>query len=162
MFGLTNDDIKKIKWKQLPPFPHFQIAEARILYDFICSDKIVGTWYFDVKLLSEKAKKLLESENPFMLSQANLYMKRIDAVCINSIAHNIIEVKKKLLSSAIGQLLTYEKLYREQYKPTKSIRLVVVYAFRDEDVEKTCKEYNIKCYWVNYQTTKGVEVVEIV
>jgi len=52
--------------------------------------------------------------------------KRVDVIGETSSEVIIFEVKERAGMSALGQLLCYEALYREEYKPTKPIKKAVI------------------------------------
>jgi len=52
--------------------------------------------------------------------------KRVDVIGETESEIIIYEVKERAGMSALGQLLCYEALYREEYKPTKPIRKAVI------------------------------------
>lgn len=76
-----------------------------------------------------------------------LTAKRIDAVAETDTFIHIIEVKRVMLPSGIGQLLLYSYLYNEQFKPTKNIKLWLIAKYPDPDVIHVCKQMGIQT-WV--------------
>jgi hypothetical protein len=52
--------------------------------------------------------------------------KRVDVIGETASDIIIYEVKERAGMSALGQLLCYEALYREEYHPTKPIRKAVI------------------------------------
>jgi len=128
-------------------FPHFTPDEAEVLREFIAQKVLVGDWSFDVRLKSEKAELAAEYPPEIRSMWEAVTAKRIDAVCETTDAVNIIEVKKYMLHSGIGQLLTYRELYREQYKPTKPIVLWLIAKYPDPEVLRVCERLGIRT-WV--------------
>lgn len=52
--------------------------------------------------------------------------KRVDVIGETEKEIIIYEVKDRADMSALGQLLSYESLYREEYQPTKPVKKVVI------------------------------------
>ena len=129
-------------------FPHYTEEERRALEEFMKAGILHGVWSFEVRLksrISEFAKELPEN---WRRMWETVTAKRIDAVCEEPDRINIIEVKRRLMSSGIGQLITYEKMYKEQFKPTKPIQLWMVAWENDPDVAKVCADMGIKTWTV--------------
>ena len=140
----------KLGRARLPRFPHFTPEEAAVLWGFIKSGELKGKWAFDVRLFGKYAYKLAERGDYFSVREALLLAKRIDALVDDRGALHIIEVKRRLLHSAIGQLLTYKNMLVEQWQPSKPVELWAVYAIPDPDVEDICRRMGIKTYWVRW------------
>lgn len=58
----------------------------------------------------------------------------------------IIEAKKVLNFEALGQVLTYEELYKQQFLPCKNINLAIVYEEGDPDIEQACQSKGVKVF----------------
>lgn len=58
----------------------------------------------------------------------------------------IIEAKKALNFEALGQVLTYEELYKQQFLPCKNINLAIVYEEGDPDIEQACQSKGVKVF----------------
>jgi len=129
-------------------FPHATSEEREALLKFIESGKIHGIWTFELRLPSRKAKLSVELPMPIQQMWEKLTAKRIDAVCYANDAIYLIEVKRYLLPSGIGQLLVYAYMYNEIYKPDKPVKLYYVAYYNDPDVEHVCKQMGIKVFTV--------------
>jgi len=133
-----------------PKFPHFTPDEAEVLEVFMDKGPLEGKWSYDVKLESQKAKWIkFESEAMERMWKA-VTAKRIDAICETQTEINIIEVKKYMMASGIGQLLVYSFMYSEQYKPTKPVKLWLIAKYPDPDVEEVARKVGIKT-WTIYK-----------
>ena len=129
-------------------FPHFTLEEAKVLEEFQKLFFKGAKWQYDVRLESRKAK-LPESEpEPFKIMWKKLTAKRIDALVETSDAFHIIEVKRVMLPSGIGQLLVYAYMFNEQFKPKKMVKLWYVTYYNDPDVEHICKQLGINTWSV--------------
>ena len=107
-----------------------------------------GEWMYDVRLVSKKLEWVKYKEEPWYRLWLKVTAKRIDAVCIDEAYVNIIEVKRYMLASGVGQLLLYKKMYQEQYKPKKPIRLWLIAYYPDPDVIELCDELGIATWSV--------------
>ena len=131
-----------------PKFPHFTEEESHVLREFIKAKVIEGEWWTDVKLTSRKAKYIETMEEPWRTMWLMLTAKRIDAVCVARDYVHIIEVKKIMLPSGVGQLSLYRMMFAEEYKPRIPIRLWYVTYYRDPDVEEMCRRAGIRTWSV--------------
>jgi len=131
-----------------PKFPHFTADEAEVLEEFIKRGIIKGEWKFDVRLPSEKAKYIEHYPEPWKSMWIALTSKRIDALCEDENYIHIIEVKRVMLHSGIGQLLMYKYLYEKHFKPKKPIKLWLIAKYHDPDVVKLCRQLNINTWWL--------------
>ena len=105
-----------------------------------------GKWSFDVKLTSKKFENAKIDDDLMRVIWKNLTAKRIDAVCETAEDINIIEVKRVMLASGIGQLMLYAYMYNQQFKPQKPIKLWYVTYYNDPDIEEYCKLIGIKTW----------------
>jgi hypothetical protein len=107
-------------------YPHFKPAERAILERYIANGAPSGDWTCDYRL------QVLEKHVPrcFQGSERGmwiaLHQKRIDALVQTPTRVFIIEVKERVTSTAVGQLLVYAQLYREQTGDARPIELVLV------------------------------------
>ena len=131
-----------------PKFPHFTVDESKVLEIFQKEAAPTGKWSYDVRLKSRKAA-LAKIENPVLqVYWQKVTAKRIDALVETATDINIIEVKRMMLSSGIGQLLLYADMYAEQFKPEKSVKLWYVTYYNDRDVEALARKLGIRTWSV--------------
>ena len=107
-------------------FPHFQPVEEAILKRYIANGAPVGDWTCDYRL------PILEKDVPAALQGSDrdmwiaLHQKRIDALVEQTNQVFIIEVKDRVTSTAVGQLLVYAHIYKSQTLDSRPIELVLV------------------------------------
>jgi len=107
-------------------FPHFQPEERAILERYIANGAPQGDWTCDYRLA------ILEKDVPAALQGSDrdmwiaLHQKRIDALVQTPNTVYIIEVKERVTSTAVGQLLVYAHLYKSQTLDARPIELVLV------------------------------------
>lgn len=68
---------------------------------------------------------------------------RIDVVGFRPNGIDIIEVKPRFVSSAIGQVLTYKEAFIKEFRPTSAVRAVVVAKEIDPNIISLTKKYAI-------------------
>ena len=136
------------KWPTYLPFPRYTGEEDIVAKEFIYSNKIDGEYYFDVKLTSKKAKFLDNAPPDFRYMWQQITAKRIDLVILTKNIIYIIEFKRYMLSSGIGQLLTYYHMFIKEYQPEGKIELIYATYYPDPDIVDIAKEYNIKTWSV--------------
>jgi len=78
----------------------------------------------------------------------SLSTKRVDAVVETRHEVYICEVKQRAGMSALGQLLGYEALYVSQFKPRRSVVLVLICEVVEPDMESVYTQYGIQTYLV--------------
>ena len=129
-------------------FPHFTPDEAEVLEEFMRKGPLEGKWSFDVHLKSLKAERIPVEDTVYRMMWEKLTAKRIDAVCETYNSINIIEVKRVMLASGIGQLMLYSYMYNKQFKPKKPVYLWYVVKYHDPDVVEYCRNIGIKTWWM--------------
>lgn len=129
-------------------FPHYTSEEEFIAKQFILSGTLKGEWYADVKLKSRKANWIHDYKEPWRSMWEALTAKRIDLLCINPKAIYIIEVKRYMLSSGIGQLITYRNMFLEEYRPDVPVYLYYVTYYHDPDIVALAKKLGIYTWWM--------------
>lgn len=72
--------------------------------------------------------------------------KRIDVVGVAGTRHTLIEAKQRIEPSALGQILTYEKLYREDNPDVADTRKVVIGRYTDTDTQKALNAHGVDVY----------------
>ena len=129
-----------------PAFPHFTPAEAEVLQAFQQQNILDGKWSYDVRLKTELPERFkYEPENYRKMWEA-LLANRIDALCETKGAIHIIEVKKYLHPSGIGQLLNYRRMYIEQFKPKKAVEMWLIAKYPNIETVETCSRYGIRTW----------------
>ena len=125
-------------------FRHFKPVELAIAREFITKAILEGVYYFDVYLLTEKAKKIISETPELNWKIAVPWMYRIDAVCYTFDAVWIIEFKERVSMYAIGELLGYKGMFIKQYEPKKEVRLMLVAKYDEPEVHPVLREHNIR------------------
>jgi len=69
--------------------------------------------------------------------------KRIDLVFEKEDEIWLIEAKRQLNFEALGQILTYKKLYEKEISPLKNIKLGIICEEVDEEIEEVCKREEV-------------------
>lgn len=124
-------------------FKHLLPSERQIWRAFIQRE---GQDYkpFEYDVHVGKASALWKTGNPNYDRMADaLLKKRIDAVSKKENVLHIFEVKPDAGLSAIGQLLSYEVLYRQEFKYEGRIDLHLVTNLIDVDTENICNSKGI-------------------
>jgi hypothetical protein len=107
-------------------FPHFKPAEQASLERYIANGAPSGDWTCDYRL------PVLEQHVPAHLQGSDrdawiaLHQKRIDALVETPTAVYIIEVKTRVTSTAVGQLIVYKYLYKQQTGDARPVELVLL------------------------------------
>jgi len=127
-------------------FPHFTLEEAKVLDEFQKRKILVGKWSYDVRLKSKKSKLPGDVSDWVQRMWESVTAKRIDAVCETENKIHLIEVKRYMLASGVGQLLVYMYMYQEQFKPFKPLQLWYVCFYSDPDIVEICRKLGIKTW----------------
>lgn len=100
-------------------------------------------------------KKLGEGKAEFEVS---VRRKQIDMVFEKENEIWLVEAKEKLNFEALGQVLTYEKLYREQFSPQKALKLGIVCEEGDSGIEQACQSQGMKVFILPEQEAKEEKI----
>ena len=101
---------------------------------------------FDVPLKSKAPAALETAPEHYRKLWEYLTAKKIDFIAEYPEKIMIVEVKRKLSASAVGQLLLYRKMFTEQYKPGKPVELWHIANYPDLDVIELLNELGIR-WW---------------
>ena len=137
-------------------FPHFTSEEEKALRLFIEKGPVKGEWALEVRLPSTLPDWVKNEPEDFARMWEFLTSKRIDAVCTNEHGIHIVEAKKRLMSSGIGQLLVYRSMYINYYQPKKPVYLWLVAYHNDPDIRNIAGEYGINVWTVDKDLVGGV------
>lgn len=102
---------------------HFKPDELELARRFVREAILTGDYFFDVLLETPLSRDAATRVSGLA---ATVYMNRIDAVVVRPSDVWIIEFKNKLTYSGIGELLGYEMLYSQQFRPQKPLKLAYV------------------------------------
>lgn len=69
--------------------------------------------------------------------------KRIDFVGINGELHTLVEAKQRIQPAAIGQILTYRKLYLEDHPDVHNVRMILIGRYSDDDTVNSATAHGI-------------------
>lgn len=70
--------------------------------------------------------------------------KRIDLVGIKGTVHTLIEAKQKIEPSALGQLLTYRRLYLADNPGVTEAPLIAIGRYTDTDTQESLNAHGVK------------------
>jgi len=138
--------IDPFKYPKTVPFPRYTKEEDTVAREFIKEKKWKGEYYFDVHLTSRKAKFVENLPAPLARLWTEVTAKRIDMLVVTRDRIRIVEVKRYMLSSGIGQLLTYRKMFKEEYRPNVPIELWYAVWYYDPDIISICQQLNINTW----------------
>ena len=128
-------------------FRHYKPDELELAKDFVRRAMLPGEYYFDYYLLTEAARRIAEEQAPPMLKDVVPWMMRVDCVVFIGRKVWIIEFKDRLRPSGLGQLVTYEKLWKEQYGANRPVILGYVARVDNPDMHSTLDEKGIR-WWI--------------
>ena len=129
-----------------PLFKHLSEEEVAVAKEFIRRVIPDAELKFDVPLKSKLPAALETAPQPYKSLWEYLTAKKIDFIAEYPDKIMIVEVKRKLSASAVGQLLLYRKMFAEQYKPGKPIELWHIANYPDLDVIELLNELGIR-WW---------------
>lgn len=128
-------------------YRHYKPDELELAKDFVRQALLPGKYYFDYYLMTEAAKKIWEEQAPPTLSDVVPWCMRVDAVVFIGRKVWLLEFKERLRPSGVGQLLTYERLWKEQYGGGKPVLLGYVARVDNADMHSTLEEKGIR-WWI--------------
>lgn len=117
-----------------PHYPHFLAEDTAVWTKFLRTDahRIKEVWY-DVRVGMPVFLGVGASEMDQKIA-AGLTRKRIDAVCQVGGGFWVVEVKPYASMLAIGQVITYARLFTLEYSVSGEIVPVIVCDNYDEDL----------------------------
>lgn len=126
-----------------PHYPHFLAEDTAVWTRFLQTDahRIARCWY-DVKVGRPMDLPASASDVEIKVA-AGVSRKRIDVVCLVDSSYWIIEIKPFGNMVALGQVLTYSRLFPLEYDVTGEIVPVIVCAGVDEDLIDEFEELGI-------------------
>lgn len=130
-------------------FPHYTPHEALVLGHFIDRKLLVGDYSFSVKLRSHMPDIPTDVPESVREDFRHLLAKRIDAVCKRADAIWILEIKRRLFASAIGELMMYSLLYKDEFKPNLPIKLACVAGVDDKATHWAMDQLGINVWITN-------------
>jgi len=86
--------------------------------------------------------------------------KQIDLVFEKADEVWLVEAKKSLNFEALGQVLTYEGLYQEQFSPRKALKLGIVCEEGDSEIEQACRSKGVKVFILPEKEVKEEKIEE--
>jgi hypothetical protein len=72
--------------------------------------------------------------------------KRIDLVGIRLPLHTLVEAKARIEPSALGQILTYDRLYRQDNPSVTATHLVVIGRYTDTDTQRALNAHGVDVF----------------
>lgn len=120
-------------------YPHMMAADNEVWTRFLESGmiEIERVWY-DVHVGNEVKGDWQDNDVRQKISRG-LTRKRIDVVARVEGDYWVIEVKPVAMHFAVGQVLTYERLFIELYSPELATRPVIVCDMCDTDIINVCQ-----------------------
>jgi len=126
------------------PYPHLMPLEVPIWERYLASTDLEFTSItYDVHLGVGVPPD--PSWPTWLVKQvAAVSRKRVDVLCETADAVYIFEIKPRAGMGALGQLLAYEQLYRNEYHPTKPIIKVALAERVESDVPAVFAQFGIR------------------
>jgi len=127
----------------MPKYPHMMREDTEVWTKFLESDfiKMKGVWY-DVKVGSSVLRNMDHTSLESRIADG-LTRKRIDVVAAVGGGLWIIEVKPRANMYAIGQVVTYARLFAKEYSSPGEIVPVIICDSFDEDLLDEYDEFGV-------------------
>ena len=124
-------------------YPHMKPADVLIWEAFIRGNpSFFSSVDYDVSV-GEGAPFLPEGEEPFVSDYRILTQKKIDVVGYRGNEIWLIEIKPNAGSKALGQILTYEKLYSKQFPGETNLRKCVITNFLQNEYAGVYSKFGV-------------------
>jgi hypothetical protein len=144
-------DIGSLRWFQpinLLKYPHLLKDDCLVWDSFLRSES--SKFYrfaYDVPLIEESHPNPLHPDYAIK-DWDYLTAMKIDAIGEDLDSYQLFEVKQQAGFDAIGQILSYGKLFELYYNVYKRIKLNIVAKLISPQLKFVAKSYNIDCYEV--------------
>lgn len=131
---------------QLIKYPHMAPQDYILWNQFLTEHgKEFTSFDYDVKV-GEGIQPISQVPANMAKDFIELTKKRIDAVGYKQDGVTIFEVKPRAGSTALGQLLTYQSLYKLTYPNNTILNLVLITSMLTKDEELLYNQYHIISY----------------
>ena len=134
----------RFEYKVLAKYPHLCASDAAIWERFI--NRFPGRFNrcdYDVHI-GEGIPPASEWEPQIIFMAMYLTQCRIDVLAFNNDQATIIEVKRRAMTDAIGQLLSYQALYKLSFNTTQNLPLLLICEDIPNDIKRVCQLHNIE------------------
>jgi len=121
--------------------------ERQIMRRFLDLRLLEGEYRFGVLLDTPASRRMRARGGRFWEGEAKLAAFKVDAVCETPAAIWILQVTDMPRDSAIAKLLKYRLAYKEQFRPTKMIRLGLIAAMDRPEYHPVMLDQNIR-WWI--------------
>lgn len=130
----------------MPHYPHMLLEDRRIWTEFLKSKvvEITEVWY-DVHVGKSVPLPLGSSDMEQRISDG-LTRKRIDVVCHVGDSYWVVEIKPRASMTALGQVLTYVRLFTIEFGMIELAQAVIICESVDEDLLYQFKELDVLVY----------------
>ena len=138
----------KGRWPNTPLFRYSRMSrEDTILWNQFIHDHGPEYESFDYDLPVGEGETPQEDLPDFLIKDwQDLTKKRIDAVGYKNNTATIFEVKPRAGTSALGQLLTYKKLFSQTFPSVKPVNLTVICSLILNDEKNVYNSQGITIY----------------
>jgi len=134
----------RFKYEQLVKYPHLSSVDATVWGKFIEQNPHrFDRMDYDVHV-GEGISPDPEWEPPIMFMAMYLSQCRIDAIGYNGEQGTIIELKGRAMTDAVGQLLSYQALYKLTKDTTENLPLLLICEDIPTDIQTVCRKHNIE------------------
>lgn len=124
-------------------YPERTDSESSVIRDYLNAH---GT-EFDTLGFSVRVGQALEPDPTHLIGvqRSTIYStrKRIDFVGIKGDLHTLVEAKQRVQPSALGQILTYRKLYLEEHPDVHNVRMIVIGRYSDNDTVNSLNAHGV-------------------
>ena len=146
---MTRGNKKKVsELRHLPPtrrlkYPHMFPLDIETWERFLDKyETLYDTFVYDCRV-GKKTKVYPHWKECYKRNAQELSQLRIDVLGFKEDTIDIIEVKPRFSSSAIGQILCYTECFIRDFNPEQSVRSVVVAAEVDPNLQPLLERFKI-------------------
>jgi hypothetical protein len=134
----------RFEYKKLNKYPHLSPIDAAVWERFISLHPLrFDRVDYDVHV-GEGITPAPQWEPQIMFMAMWLSQCRIDVIGWNGENPTIIELKGRAMTEAVGQLVSYQALYRVTYSLPRNIPLLLICEDIPTDILTVCSNHNIE------------------
>jgi len=138
----------RFKYEKLSKYPHLRPEDIEIWERFIFKyPYFFESVDYDVRV-GEGQKYSKSAPENIREDLRGLTQKRIDVVGYVGNTTHIVEVKPRAATTAIGQVLTYEELYKIDFPEETNIIKTIITDHEVPDIATIVEKYNINIFVV--------------
>lgn len=134
--------------EKLTHYPHMFPKDIEIWERFLSKHAAEYTGFIYDWKVGSGTEPVDGMREPYTSMQSTLSKYRVDVIGVRPGGIDLIEVKPMAATSAVGQIISYIKLFVKEHNPDYKIRPVIVTDYERPDIRALASDFGVKYYIV--------------